>query len=91
MPKEEYEGLKEKYDGLKSELDPIFLEVRSLQKEVQAKGKKVDRKMFENLAAAQIAPLREKYPQKILQSYFEAMAEALKDFGEGSGKERGWH
>jgi len=77
FPKEEYQKLKEKYDSLKIELDQIFLEVRNLQKEIQAKGKKIDRKMFENLASAQIAPLRERYSQEKLRSYFEAMVDDM--------------
>ncbi len=79
FPKEEYDQIKEKYSKLKDEVDQIFLEIRDLQKELQEKGRKIDEMMFKNTAEGHLATIKEKYQEKDVKEYLDAM---VGDMGE---------
>jgi len=79
FPRKEFEEIRKKYDELRQEIDHIFLEVRGLQKEVEEKGRKIDRLMFKDLASKQIASFTEKYKDKSVQQYLQAMIEDMSE------------
>lgn len=79
FPGEEFEAMREKQGRLRGEIDQIFLELRDLQKGIQENIEKMDRLMFNKMAAELIAPVRQKYEDKKIDSYLNDM---LEDMGE---------
>ncbi|HDH98609.1 MAG TPA: ATP-binding protein [Deltaproteobacteria bacterium] len=79
FPRKEFEEIRKKYDELRQEVDQIFLEVRGLQKEVEEKGRKIDRLMFKDLVSKQIGSFAEKYKDKSVQQYLQAMIEDMSE------------
>ncbi|MBW2164360.1 MAG: AAA family ATPase, partial [Deltaproteobacteria bacterium] len=79
FPRKEFEEIRKKYDELRQEVDQIFLEVRGLQKEVEEKGRKIDRLMFKDLVSKQIGSFTEKYKDKSVQQYLQAMIEDMSE------------
>jgi lon-related putative ATP-dependent protease len=77
FPKEEFEELKKKQAKLREEVDQIFLEIRDLQKEVQENIEKMDRFMFNTMAAKALKQLRVKYENEKIDAYFDAMLEDM--------------
>jgi lon-related putative ATP-dependent protease len=77
FPKEEFEELKKKQAELRQEVDQIFLEIRDLQKEVQENIEKMDRFMFNTMAAKVLKPLRAKYKNEKIDAYFDALLEDM--------------
>ncbi len=77
FPKEEFEDLKKKRDKLREEIDRIFLELRDLQKEIQGNIEEMDRFMFMKTATQLVAPIRDKYESKEIDSYFNDMLEDM--------------
>ncbi len=77
FPKEEFEELKKKQAQLREEVDQIFLEIRDLQKEVQENIEKMDRFMFNTMAAEIAKPIRDKYKDEKIDTYFNDMLEDM--------------
>lgn len=78
-PKEEFEELKKKQAQLREEVDQIFLELRDLQKEVQENIEKMDRFMFNKMAEEIAKPIRDKYQEEKIDTYFNEMLEDMSD------------
>lgn len=79
FPRDEFERLKEKQKELKEEIDNILMQVRKLQKEVKKKSEDVDKLMFMTLAQDLLSPLQEKYTDRKIIKYFDAMLEKMSD------------
>lgn len=79
FPREEFEAMREKQGRLRGEIDQIFLELRDLQKGIQENIEKMDRLMFNKMAAELVAPVRQKYEDKKIDNYLNDM---LEDMGE---------
>ena len=79
FPKEEFEALNKKYLVLRSEIDQIFMELRDLQKEIQQNTEDMDRLLFSSMAKEIIAPLKSRYRNKKIDSYFKDMIEDMSE------------
>jgi len=77
FPKEEFEAIKEKHVKLREQIDQIFLELRDLQKEVQEKIEEMDRVMFMKHATELAEPVWNRYKNKAVRDYMEAMLEDM--------------
>ena len=77
FPKEEFEELKKKQAHLRGEVDQIFLELRDLQKEVQEHIEKMDRFMFNKMSEEIAKPIRDKYKDEKIDTYFNNMLEDM--------------
>ena len=77
FPKEEYEELETKQAQLKDEITQISLEIRDLQKEIQGNLEKLDRFTFMNVASELAAPIRTKYNNDNIDSFFDDMLEEM--------------
>jgi len=79
FPKDEYEELVDKREKLKEQITLISLEIRELNREIQENIEKMDRFMFQNLAAELIAPLKSKYESEKVRKYLDGMVDDMAD------------
>jgi lon-related putative ATP-dependent protease len=77
FPKIEYDELETKQAQLKEEITQISLEIRDLQKDIQENLEKLDRFMFMNVASELAAPIRNKYNNDSIYSFFDDMLEEM--------------
>lgn len=79
FPKEEFEEMKEKYAKLREQVDQIFLELRDLQRDIQEKMEEMDRVSFTKTANEAAKKLFNKYKQKAIRGYIDAMLEEMSE------------
>lgn len=79
FPMDEFEKMKKKHGALRNEIDQILLELRDLQKEIQRNTEEMDRVLFTNMANDLMAPLKTKYQDSRIETYFDTMIEDMSE------------
>ncbi|MGD9161576.1 MAG: ATP-binding protein, partial [Desulfobacteraceae bacterium] len=79
FPKKEFNKLEKKYLVFRDEIDQIFMELRDLQKEIQRITEEMDRVLFTGMANELIAPLKSRYKNKKVETFFNDMIEDMSE------------
>ncbi len=79
FPKEEFEKLEKKYLVFRDEIDQIFMELRDLQKEIQQNTEEMDRVLFTGMANELVVPLKARYRNKKVETFFDDMIEDMSE------------